>query len=80
MTEPVISTIKTPRTGLRVSNLQKAFRRRVVLQDVSLELRRGEIVALLGPNGAGKTTCFYSVVGLQQADKGQLLHDREDLT
>jgi len=80
MTEPVISTIKTPRTGLRVSNLQKAFRRRVVLQDVSMELRRGEIVALLGPNGAGKTTCFYSVVGLQQADKGQVLLDGEDVT
>jgi lipopolysaccharide export system ATP-binding protein len=80
MTEPVITTIKTPRTGLRVSHLQKAFRRRAVLQDVSLELQRGEVVALLGPNGAGKTTCFYSVVGLQQADKGSVVLDGQDVT
>ncbi|MBI1364217.1 MAG: LPS export ABC transporter ATP-binding protein [Proteobacteria bacterium] len=80
MTEPVITTIKTPRTGLRVKNLQKSFRRRVVLQDVSMELQRGEVVALLGPNGAGKTTCFYAVAGLQQPDKGEVTIDGQDVT
>ena len=52
------------RDGLRANNLAKAFKGRKVVKDVSLHLRRGEIVGLLGPNGAGKTTCFYMMMGL----------------
>jgi lipopolysaccharide export system ATP-binding protein len=80
MTETVLANLKTARTGLRVKGLQKSFRRRSVLQDVSLELQRGEVVALLGPNGAGKTTCFYAVAGLQQPDHGQITLDGQDVT
>ena len=52
----------------------------MVLRDVNLELRRGEVVALLGPNGAGKTTCFYSVAGLVSPDKGSVTVDGRDAT
>ena len=44
--------------GLRVVNLRKSYRKRLVIRDVSMTLGRGEVVALLGPNGSGKTTCF----------------------
>jgi lipopolysaccharide export system ATP-binding protein len=67
-------------SGLIVRNIKKAFKQRVVLDDVSLELGRGEVVALLGPNGAGKTTCFYSIVGLIRADAGKVLVSGRDVT
>ena len=67
-------------TTLRVSNLAKSYRRRKVVNDVSLSLKSGEIVGLLGPNGAGKTTSFYMIVGLVPADSGQVLLDEQDLT
>ena len=66
--------------GLRVINLRKSYRRRLVIRDVSLDLGRGEVVALLGPNGSGKTTCFYSIAGLVQADGGQVIIDGRDVT
>jgi lipopolysaccharide export system ATP-binding protein len=66
--------------GLIVQGLGKAYKKRVVLRDVNLELRKGEVVALLGPNGAGKTTCFYSVAGLVSADKGSVSVDGRDAT
>ena len=50
-------------SGLRVINLRKSYRKRVVIRDVTIELERGEVVALLGPNGCGKTTTFYSIGG-----------------
>ena len=50
-------------SGLEVRSIAKAYDRRAVLHDVSLDVHRGEVVGLLGPNGAGKTTCFYSVMG-----------------
>ena len=61
--------------GLYVRNLGKAYRKRPVLRDVSLELHQGEAVALLGPNGAGKTTCFYSIAGLAIPDTGEVTID-----
>jgi len=67
-------------SGLIVRNIKKAFKQRVVLDDVSLELGRGEVVALLGPNGAGKTTCFYSIVGLIRADAGEVLVSGRNVT
>jgi lipopolysaccharide export system ATP-binding protein len=66
--------------GLQVSRLAKSYRRRPVLRDVSLSLRRGEVAALLGPNGAGKTTCFYAIAGLVPPDAGTITVDGRDVT
>jgi lipopolysaccharide export system ATP-binding protein len=66
--------------GLEVRSIAKAYDRRAVLHDVSLEVRRGEVVGLLGPNGAGKTTCFYSVMGLVKPDSGRIFLDGRDIT
>ena len=65
---------------LCVTNLIKAFKSRTVVDDVSFEVKSGEVVGLLGPNGAGKTTSFYMVVGLIQADKGTIHLDDRDIT
>jgi lipopolysaccharide export system ATP-binding protein len=64
---------------LRAEQLQKRFKSRTVVKDVSLELESGEVVGLLGPNGAGKTTCFYMIVGLIPADGGSILLDQKNL-
>ncbi len=61
-------------------NLKKSFKKRTVVNDVTIHLRSGECVGLLGPNGAGKTTCFYMVVGLQTPDEGQIILNGNDLT
>jgi lipopolysaccharide export system ATP-binding protein len=60
--------------------LKKRYRAREVVRDFSFRLAPGETVGLLGPNGAGKTTCFYMVVGLVPADRGQILLDERDIT
>ena len=60
--------------------LNKAFRRRRVVRDVTLEVKQGEIVGLLGPNGAGKTTTFYLITGLIRPDGGRILLDDGDIT
>ncbi len=65
---------------LRAEGLRKSYRKRAVVDDVSIELRQGEIVALLGPNGAGKTTTFYLVTGLIRPDKGRIFFDDQDIT
>jgi lipopolysaccharide export system ATP-binding protein len=66
--------------GLEVRSIAKAYDRRAVLHDVSLNVHGGEVVGLLGPNGAGKTTCFYSVMGLVKPDSGRILLDGQDIT
>ena len=66
--------------GLEVRSIAKAYDRRAVLHDVSLEVHQGEVVGLLGPNGAGKTTCFYSVMGLVKPDSGRIYLDGQDIT
>ncbi len=66
--------------GLVVSRLAKAYNRRPVVRDVSLCLKRGEVVGLLGPNGAGKTTCFYMITGLIPVDAGTIEVDGADVT
>jgi lipopolysaccharide export system ATP-binding protein len=65
---------------LKAERLKKRYRSRVVVKDVSLEVRSGEVIGLLGPNGAGKTTCFYMMVGLIPADGGDLYLDGRKLT
>ena len=59
--------------------LEKSFRRRKVVDRVSLIVRSGEVVGLLGPNGAGKTTTFHMLVGLERPDGGQVLLDGADI-
>jgi lipopolysaccharide export system ATP-binding protein len=65
---------------LSATHLQKQYRKRKVVDNVSLSVGTGEIIGLLGPNGAGKTTTFYMIVGLIPADRGQIRLDDEDLT
>lgn len=65
---------------LTANHLAKSYKGRQVVEDVSLQVESGEIVGLLGPNGAGKTTCFYMIVGLVAADRGQVLLDDVDIT
>ena len=65
----------TPASRLEVRGLQKSYGKRLVVQDVSLAVNKGEVVGLLGPNGAGKTTSFYMIVGLLRSDAGQILLD-----
>lgn len=65
---------------LSAHNLAKYYDKRAVVRDVSLCVKRGEIVGLLGPNGAGKTTSFYMIVGLVQCDKGQVFCGQHDIS
>jgi lipopolysaccharide export system ATP-binding protein len=65
---------------LQALGLEKSYRGRIVVSDVSLELGRGEVVGLLGPNGAGKTTTFYMVVGLISPESGKVLLNGSDIT
>ncbi len=73
-------TVSDGGAGLRVSSLRKSYRKRPVIRDVSLELKRGEVVALLGPNGSGKTTCFYAIAGLITPEGGTVTVDGRDVT
>ncbi len=63
---------------LVAEKLSKQYKGRRVVQDVSLDIKSGEIVGLLGPNGAGKTTCFYMIVGLVPVDSGAIRLDDTD--
>lgn len=65
---------------LTATNLAKSYKGRAVVQDVSLSVRSGQVIGLLGPNGAGKTTCFYMIVGIVTADRGQIKLNDTDLT
>ena len=76
----VLTVASETEQGLHVRNLRKSFRRRPIIRDVNLDLKRGEVVALLGPNGSGKTTCFYTIAGLVMPDGGQVLVDGRDVT
>jgi lipopolysaccharide export system ATP-binding protein len=65
---------------LQARHLEKTYKGRKVVRDVSVHIRDSEIVGLLGPNGAGKTTSFYMIVGLVNCDKGKVLLDEQDIT
>jgi lipopolysaccharide export system ATP-binding protein len=65
---------------LRTENLVKRYRKRTVVNEVSIEVGQGEIVGLLGPNGAGKTTSFYMIVGLITPNEGSIYLDDMDIT
>jgi len=65
---------------IRTENLVKIYNERTVVNNVSIEVNRGEIAGLLGPNGAGKTTTFYMIAGLIRPDSGRIYIDDTDLT
>ncbi len=82
--QPVVEPVSAPLEGrgskLEARNLVKVYRKRRVVNDVSVEVRQGEIVGLLGPNGAGKTTSFYMIVGLIPPVSGEILLDGVRIT
>ena len=66
--------------NLYTENIFKSYKGKKVVQDVSIELKQGEIVGLLGPNGAGKTTSFYMIVGLVRPDTGKVFLNNVEIT
>ena len=71
---------EAPVSKLSAQSLRKKYKARTVVEDVSFEVKSGEVLGLLGPNGAGKTTCFYMIVGLVPADGGEVYIDDTRLT
>jgi lipopolysaccharide export system ATP-binding protein len=67
-------------TGLKTKALFKKYGKRWVVNDISIEVCKGEIVGLLGPNGAGKTTTFYMITGMIKPTKGQIVLDNQNIT
>jgi lipopolysaccharide export system ATP-binding protein len=78
--QPGQPTLVAENAGLEVRNIGKAYKKRPVIRDVSLQVQRGEAVGLLGPNGAGKTTTFYIITGLITPDYGDIALDGEIIT
>jgi lipopolysaccharide export system ATP-binding protein len=70
----------TPARVLRSENLIKTYKKRAVVNKVSIDVKQGEVVGLLGPNGAGKTTTFYMVVGMVTPDSGKVFLDDVEIT
>ena len=66
--------------GLSIKKISKTYGNKQVVRDISISIKRNEIVGLLGPNGAGKTTTFYIIVGLVKPDSGSILLDKLDVS
>ena len=66
--------------GLYVNKISKTYGNKEVIRDITISIKRGEIVGLLGPNGAGKTTSFYVIVGLVKPDRGSIFLDKVDIS
>ena len=66
--------------ALIIDNISKSYGKKIVIRNVSLQIKEGEVVGLLGPNGAGKTTCFYMIVGLVASDEGKIIMENIDIT
>lgn len=78
MSPPDAARPQAPSDTLRAEGLTKRYKKRVVVDTVSVDVKQGEIVGLLGPNGAGKTTTFYMIVGMVRPEGGKVfLNDRE---
>ncbi len=75
-----IKEMVTENSVLYSRNLQKRYKKRYVVNEVSVEVRQGEVVGLLGPNGAGKTTTFYMVVGMVKPNSGSVFIDKTQIT
>ena len=69
-----------PRKVLRSQGLVKRYKKRTVVDDVSVDVEQGEVVGLLGPNGAGKTTTFYMIVGMITPNDGRVFLDDVEIT
>jgi lipopolysaccharide export system ATP-binding protein len=81
VTEPArLTNLANLANKLSAFGLRKSYKNRLVVNDVDIEVRRGEIVGLLGPNGAGKTTSFYMIVGLIKPDTGKVFIEERDVT
>ena len=78
--ESVDANRNIPSKGLFVHALRKSYKKKLVLEGVSIQVVQGEAVALLGANGAGKTTCFYIISGLLNPDSGRIFLDGQDIT
>ena len=72
--------MRNKHTILSAKGLHKQYGKRMVVKDVDVSLKRGEIVGLLGPNGAGKTTSFYMITGMIKPNKGNIFLDDYDIT
>ncbi len=82
-TAPQISQLdplQQDKTILKSDGLVKRYKKRTVVNDVSVEVQQGEIVGLLGPNGAGKTTTFYMIVGMIKPNAGRVFLDNQEIT
>ena len=66
--------------GLKINKISKTYGNKEVIREISIEIKRGEIVGLLGPNGAGKTTSFYVIVGLVKPDRGSIFLDKVEIS
>ena len=66
--------------GLFINKISKSFGNKPIVRDISLNIKRGEIVGLLGPNGAGKTTTFLIIVGLLKPDNGSIYVDKIEVS
>jgi lipopolysaccharide export system ATP-binding protein len=77
---PSLHDVSSDSRGLVAVDLAKQYRRRPVVEGVSMRIGPGEVVGLLGPNGAGKTTSFYLILGLIPPDRGRVLLDGHDIT
>ena len=66
--------------GLYINKISKTYGNKEVIRDITISIKRGEIVGLLGPNGAGKTTSFYVIVGLVKPDRGSIFLDKLDIS
>ena len=71
---------QTASRRLQARSLEKSYRGRHAVQQVSIEITQGQVVGLLGPNGAGKTTTFYMIAGVLRPDRGQIILDGCDIT
>ena len=67
-------------TILRVSNLSKKIKNRIIIENINFVLNSSEILGLLGPNGAGKTTTFYTIAGLIKPSEGEIFFNNENVT
>ena len=77
---PAVHVPAIPQIILRSSGLVKRYKKRAVVDEVSIQVRQGEIVGLLGPNGAGKTTTFYMIVGMIRPNAGKVFMEDVEIT
>ena len=66
--------------SIEANNLKKIYKKREVVKDVDLVVKKGEVVGLLGPNGAGKTTTFYMITGIIRPNQGTVKYNDENIT